>query len=302
MNILITGGHGLLGRDIDLENGFKPDKKELNLLNYDSLKEYISRNKIKSIVHCGAKVGGVNSNNDYPNDFFIENLEINTNILKACVEFKLQNSVFLLSTCIFPEHAPLPLAEKNINDGEPHPTNFGYAYAKRILEIGSRTMYKQHGIKTKCLIPCNLYGKYDNYNLDVGHVIPNLIHKCFIAKKTNSDFIIWGTGEEEREFMYSLDFAFIIKRIHTFDNFYGNMIISPEENYKISDVVNLIAIIMDFKGNIVYLKEKSSGVFKKPTSNKLFREHFPDFKFTPIEQGLSETIDYFIKNYDSVRK
>jgi GDP-L-fucose synthase len=302
MNTLITGGHGLLGRDINLNYGLVPRKEELNLLNYDNLRKYIDKNKIKSIIHCAAKVGGVKANNDYSNDFFIQNLEINCNILKACVEFKLHNSIFILSTCIFPEHAPLPLDETTINDGEPHRTNFGYAYAKRILEIGSRTMYEQHGIETKCLIPCNLYGKYDNYNLDTGHVIPNLIHKCFIAKKTNTDFIIWGTGQEEREFMYSSDFASLIKKIHTYDNFYGNMIISPEENYKITDIVNLIANIMGFRGNILYLKEKGSGVFKKPTSNMLFRKHFPDFKFTPIEQGLTETIEYFIKNYDNVRK
>jgi GDP-L-fucose synthase len=302
MKTLITGGSGLLGREINIKEGLKPSRQELDLMSYDNLREYIINNKIESVIHCGAKVGGVKANSDYANDFFIDNLQINTNILRACGEFKLKNSIFLLSTCIFPEHAPLPLREENINDGEPHPTNFGYAYAKRILEIGARTLFKQHGVKTTCIIPCNLYGKYDNYNLDTGHVIPNLIHKCYLAKENNTPFIIWGSGQEEREFMYADDFAKIITDIHDKENIPQNIIISPEENYKISDIVDIIVKRFDFKGEVVYTKEKSSGVFKKPTDNKIFRNIFPNFEFTTIQTGLSKNIKYFIENYKSIRK
>ena len=302
MNTLITGGSGLLGREINIANSLKPNRYTLDLMNYDKLKNYVIDNKIKSIIHCGAKVGGVKANDDYANDFFIDNLQINTNILKVCGELKIKNSIFLLSTCIFPEHAPLPLCELNINDGEPHPTNFGYAYSKRILEIGARTLQKQHGIKSKCLIPCNLYGKYDNYNLQTGHVIPNLIHKCYLAKQNNTPFIVWGTGQEEREFMFASDFARIIEIMHEYNNLPQNIIVSPEENYKISEIVDIICRILNFNGDVIYTKQIGSGVFKKPTSNKIFRQFFPNFKFTPIEQGLSETIEYFIKNYETVRK
>lgn len=302
MSILITGGSGLLGREINILKSLKPNRNELNIMDYNNLKEYIIDNNIKLLIHCAAKVGGIKANSDYTNDFFIENLQINTNILKACAEFKLQNSIFLLSTCVFPENAPLPLCEETINDGEPHPTNFGYAYSKRILEIGARTLYKQHGIKTKCIIPCNLYGKYDNYNLDTGHVIPNLIHKCYLAKKNNTPFMVWGSGEEEREFMYALDFAKILEMLYLRDDMPQNIIISPEDNYKISEIVDIIVDILNFKGQVKYSKEKGAGVFKKPTNNKIFRHFFPDFKFTKIQDGLYDTVNYFIENYEDVRK
>ena len=107
-----------------------------------------------------------------------------------CKEFNIKRCTFFLSTCIFPENASLPLIEKDIHNGEPHPTNFGYAYAKRMLEVGSRCLKKQHNINSSCLIPCNMYGPNDNYHLENGHVIPSLIHRCYLAKKTNTDLII----------------------------------------------------------------------------------------------------------------
>ena len=301
MKTLITGGNGLLGRELLIPKGLKPSRQQLDLMSYQSICKFIENNSIESIIHCAAKVGGVKANNDYPHNFFIENLQINTNILRACDQYKLKNCIFILSTCIFPEYAPLPLKEENIHDGEPHITNFGYAYAKRILEIGARTLYKQHGLKSTCIIPCNLYGKYDNYNLDTGHVIPNLIHKCYIAKQTNTPFVIWGSGEEEREFMFANDFAEILQKIHTHDDLPQNIIVSNEKNYKISDIVNTIVDIFKFTGNIVYTKDKGAGVFKKPTSNTIFRQHFPNFKFTELKQGLETTIEYFINNLDKVK-
>jgi GDP-L-fucose synthase len=301
MKTLITGANGLLGRELFIPEALKPTRQQLNLMSYESLQKFIENNNIESIIHCAAKVGGVKANNDYPHDFFIENVELNTNILKACDKYKLKNCIFILSTCIFPEHAPLPLKEENINDGEPHPTNFGYAYAKRILEIGARTLSKQYGLKSTCIIPCNLYGKYDNYNLDTGHVIPNLIHKCYIAKQTNTPFVIWGSGEEEREFMFADDFARILEKIHIRNDLPQNIIVSPEENYKISNIVDIIVSKFKFTGQIVYTKEKGAGVFKKPTCNKIFRTYFPDFKFTSIEDGLLQNIDYFLNNINTVR-
>ena len=302
MKTLITGGSGLLGREIKIKNAFKPCREELNLESYENLRNYILSNNIQSVIHCAAKVGGVKANSNYANDFFLENLKINTNILRSCVDFKLKNCIFLLSTCIFPEHAPLPLDEKSINDGEPHHTNFGYAYAKRILEIGSRTIYSQHKIKTTCVIPCNLYGKHDNYSLETGHVIPNLIHKCYIAKQSNTPFVIWGSGQEEREFIYANDFARILEKIHGKKNLPQNIIVSPEENYKISEIVEIIIKEFEFRGKVIYAKENGAGVFKKPTNNKVFRSIIPNFKFTPIEVGLSQSIKYFIKNFKNIRK
>jgi GDP-L-fucose synthase len=307
MNTLITGGSGLLGSALNIKNSFKPSSKELNLLNYQELKTYIINNNIEKIIHCAALVGGVHANKDLIYDFFSKNLEINLNILNACKEFKLNNSIFILSTCVFPAEAEFPLTENLLHDGEPHNTNYGYAYAKRMLEVGSRTLNEQYGIITTCIIPCNFYGPNDNHHLDYGHVIPSLIHKCHIAKETNSDFIIWGSGIPEREFIYVNDLANVVETISE-DQTYSNkqypnkIIVSSGISTTISKIANLVAKEMNFKGNIVYDRSMPDGILRKPTDTKVFNNLFPNFNWTSIEDGIKESVNYFNKNYPKVRK
>lgn len=301
MNVLVTGGYGLLGSEIFFRNAatFKPNRNQLDVLDYCSLKRFIQLNKIDKIVHCAALVGGVKANSSRNYDFFEQNLRMNLNVLEACKEFSLNDSVFLLSSCIMPSSAELPYKESSMHLGEPHHTNYGYAYAKRMLEVGSRSLKEQYGIKTTCIVPCNLYGKNDNYNLNSGHVIPNLIHKCYLAKLNNEDFVVGGSGEPEREFMFAEDLAKIIQT----GNFSQDlMIVSPETKHKIKDVANLIAKILQFDGRIVFDASYPDGIAKKPTDNSCFRHENPYFVFTSLEDGLKQTINYFVENYEKVRK
>jgi GDP-L-fucose synthase len=301
-NVLITGGSGLLGSEINIPNSFKPSSYELNILNYDALSRFIVENNIKKIIHCAAKVGGVEANNNGMYDFFMENIKMNTNVMMACKEHNLINSIFILSTCVMPASAKLPYTEACLHDGEPHPTNYGYAYAKRMLEVGSRSMLKQHGIKTKCIIPCNLYGKNDNYNLEDGHVIPGLIHKCFLAKRENKDFSVWGSGNPEREFMYAADLARIIEEIDIKTIDFETMIVSPSIYIKIRDLATIVAEKLNFKGKIVFDSSRPDGILRKPTDNSIFKSKFPDFKWTSMEKGIEDTVSYFIENYECIRK
>jgi GDP-L-fucose synthase len=301
MNILITGGSGLLGSEINLTNGLKPTSKELDLRDYCALKRYIQLHNVTKIIHCAAMVGGVQANYTKMFDFFDINLQINTNILRACKEFNLNNSIFILSTCVMPAEAKLPYTEQSLHTGEPHFTNYGYAYAKRMLEVGSRSLKQQYGINTICLIPSNLYGPNDNYNLESGHVIPSLIHKCFIAKQNNEDFVVWGSGMPMREFVYVKDFSKIIEKIVHTDHEYSPMIISSDTDYSIRDLVSMITSEMNFNGKIVYDTSKPDGIYKKPTSNKIFKKYFNDFQFIDIEYGLRQTIQYFVSNYPDIR-
>jgi len=300
MNVLITGGSGLLGTELNVENGVKPTRSELDLLDYCSLKRYIQYNKIDKIIHCAAKVGGVDENKRKNYDFFLDNLQINMNILNACKEFSLHNSIFILSTCIFPEHNS-PYTESSLHEGEPHPTNYGYAYAKRMLEVGSKALLEQYGIKTTCLIPCNLYGKNDNYNLSSGHVIPSLIHKCYKAKQNNTEFKVWGNGKPQREFMYVEDLARIIENIDKQNISFSNMIVSPSIEYTIKDIVYMIAKYMNFDGPIIFDENMPNGIMRKPSLNDKFKNNFPNFKFTQLSDGLNKTIDYFIEKYPNIR-
>lgn len=303
MNTLITGGSGLLGKSIQIESALKPNRKELDLFDYESLSKYVDNNNVTSIIHCAARVGGVKANTDKMFDFFFENSLINLNILRVCKEKSIKKIIFIISTCVFPANAKLPFDENSLHQGEPHSSNFGYAYSKRMLEVGFRTLKKQHGIDSVCLIPCNLYGENDNYHIEDGHVIPSLIHKCYLSKINNTNFEVWGSGKSEREFMYVKDFSDIIEKIHN-ENMQIDtpLIVSPDRCYSISEAVHVISDRMGFSGNIVFNSSKPEGILKKNTDSSKFKIYFPEFKFTNLECGIQNTVDYFIKNYSNVRK
>jgi GDP-L-fucose synthase len=300
MSILITGSGGMLGSYINF--GLKPSKSELDYKDYDDLCRYIEKNEISQIIHCAAKVGGVSANSKYPYDFFMENALINLNILRACAEYKLNDTILLLSICVFPNYDDKPITESDLHTAEPHATNLGYGYAKRMLDIGARCVYNQYGVKVKRIVPCNMYGMYDNFDLENSHVIPGLIHKCFVAKQKREDFIIWGSGEAEREFVYAADVADIIKNMCYRQNDTSDlMIISPKNTVRIKHIVQLISEYMEFSGNIIFDKTKPEGAKRRSSDNSVFKSYFPEYEFTSIEQGIKETVNYFISNYPNIR-
>jgi GDP-L-fucose synthase len=185
-----------------------------------------------------------------------------------------------------------------LHEGEPHETNYGYAYSKRILEVGSRCLKN-----SICLIPCNLYGLNDNYNIESGHVIPSLIHKCYLAKQNNTDFIIWGSGDAEREFMFAEDFGKVITEIICNQHSYPKkIIVSPDNCVTIKELAFMIAELMDYQGNIIFDTKKLEGIKKKNTCNNVFKKVFPMFQFTDLKNGLQQNIEWFVKNYNMVRK
>lgn len=301
MTILVTGGSGLLGSSINF--GLKPSKDELNILNYENLCQYIEKNNVTSIIHSAARVGGVKSNTDYVYDFFSENIQMSLNVMNACKKYNINRSLYIVSTCAFPSESPLPLKEKYLHSGEPHFTNYGYAYAKRMLEVGSRALNQQYNLSSTCLIPCNLYGENDSYNLNNGHVIPALISKCYLSKINDTSFEVWGSGNAEREFMYVKDFSNIIENIFKNDfSIQEPMIISPDSVVSIKDVVKIISKKLKFSGKIIFDESKPEGIMKKNSDNSVFKSYFPNFKFTSLDEGLENTIDYFIENFNFLRK
>ena len=296
---LITGGAGLVGTSVPF--GLKPTRKEVDLTNYEQLISYIRDHKITDVVHCAGKVGGVKSNKQFINDFLVENLTINANIIKACRE--VDRATFLLSTCIFPEFAHYPLTEDQIHNGEPHPTNYGYAYAKRMLEVGARSLREQYKVNAKCIIPCNLYGANDNYDMENGHVLPSLIHRCYLSKINNQPFTVWGEGKALREFVFSQDLGRILQMIHVDERSTPDMmIVSPGKEWSIREAVEIIISELGFSGELLFDKTKPEGIIRKPTNNTLFTTYFPDFKFTDLKTGLKKTVEDFLTKYPNVRK
>lgn len=302
-NILVTGGNGLVGRCFESDRFAKtPGRDDFNILDRNKVSEALSIIRPEGVIHCAAKVGGVKGNMEYPADFTYENLVMNTNIIEESRKSGVKKLISFASTCVFPDKVEYPLTPDKIHLGPPHSSNYGYAYAKRMAEIQIQSYREQYGVNYFSVIPCNIYGPGDNYDLENGHVIPSLIHKFFIAKEMKDDVVIWGSGNSLREFIFSRDVAKLTEMLYdTYDD--GTpVILSTGKEVSIKDVVNTIAKIFNFKGNIIFDTTKPEGQFRKPSDNSAIRNMFPDFKFTSLEDGLEESIDWFKKNYPNIRK
>ena len=299
-SIFVTGGYGLVGSCV--RGGHKPRSSEVNLLDFKQTLEYMQDNNIKNVVHCAAKVGGVQENMDKLGEFFYENMQMTLNIIEASRLCGVEKMVCLLSTCIFPDTATYPLTTDQIHMGEPHPSNYGYGYAKRMTEINARSYRDQYGMKIVNVVPCNVYGIGDNYNLTASHVIPGLIHKCYIAKQYDSDLEVWGDGLALREFIYNKDLGKIIDwALENYDDDEA-LIVSPDQERTIAEAVTEITKAFDFYGNVKYDSSKPKGQHRKPSDNSKFKSLVPNFEFTSLETGIKETVDWFENNYESVRK
>lgn len=299
MTKIITGGTGLIGSAFN--DGVKLSSKR-DLRDYDKAKFAIAMYKPDVVIHCAAKVGGVGANMEFPADFFMDNIRMNTNVIQACHELKIPKLVSFLSTCVFPDKVEYPLDETKIELGPPHQSNYAYAYAKRMADVQIRAFNKQYGTKFFSVIPCNVYGPNDNFSLEVGHVIPMLIHKCYLAKKNRKTFEVWGDGTPLREFVYSKDVANIVDLLIQKYEGTDPVIISNPTEYSIKQVVDLIVEYMGFKGKVKWLTDKPNGQRRKPSSNAKLLSIIGDYEFTTLEKGLKESIEWFILNYPNVRK
>ena len=187
--IVLTGGGGLLGNAFKkiLPNELYPTSKQLNLRNQIDVSNYLSDSKIDTVIHLAAKVGGVKANTDFVSDFYTYNSEINQKVLDYARIAKAKKVVSLLSTCVYPDapYVTFPLTEDQLHMGPPHSSNFGYAYAKRMIDVMSRANRLQYGCNFITAIPNNLYGESDNFDLENGHVIPAIIRKIWESKIFN---------------------------------------------------------------------------------------------------------------------
>lgn len=298
--ILITGGSGLVGKSVTV--GIKLNSSDADLRNWEQTKQIFEKFKPEQVIHCAARVGGVGANMNYKGEFFYDNMMINTNVLEASRLVGVKKVVSFLSTCVFPDDIEYPLTENKIHLGEPHNSNYPYAYAKRMLDVQSRAYNEQYGTNYVCVVPTNIYGPNDNFNLDNGHVLPSLIHKCYLAKKNGTDFVVWGSGKPLREFIYSEDVGKLTEWV--LENYEENepIILSTSEEISIGNVVEMVVNYMNFKGNVIFDKDKLDGQFRKPSDNSKLKSYLPDFEFTSIEEGIKKSVEWFVKNYEILRK
>lgn len=300
-NILITGGHGLVGSEFIGEQYFKPTSKEFDLRIAENANRLMLK-QFDGVIHCAGKVGGVGGNMNHKGEFFYDNIMMNTNVIEGARLSNVKNLVAFLSTCVFPDQVDYPLTEKKIHLGPPHFSNDAYAYAKRMTDVQIRSYREQYGLNYKSVIPCNIYGPNDNYDIVNGHVLPSLIHKCYLARENKTPLTIWGSGKPLREFIFSKDIAKLTEWVLYNYNESEPIILSTSEEISIKDIVSMIVEIMNFKGEVIYDSSKPDGQFRKPSDNSKIKHYLPNFKFTPIYEGLKETIEYFEKNHTLLRK
>ena len=295
-NIIVTGGHGLLGDAIKKKkNCISFSRKEIDL-ETDNFYDFLSSKKnISTIIHCAAKVGGVGANMNANFEFFQKNIKIDQNVLNSCLEYNVENLVTILSTCVFPDKVEYPLTADKIDLGAPHFSNYGYSYAKRLLYYQTKMYRNVVGKNWISVIPTNLYGANDNFNLESSHLIPALIRKAYDASLNGDDFVVWGDGTPLRQFVYSDDMADII--LWAIDNWKSDMPLMAvnETEYSIKEVAMIIADRFGISENkVIFDKTKPNGQFRKPAKSDVNW-----FNFTPLEDGLHKTIDWFIENYNT---
>jgi len=315
MRILVTGGSGLVGQALmkiigkDLCN---TDIYTFLSSNDGDLRDCYKVNMIFEkhnpdiVIHCASIVAGLYGNISNNYTMLVDNIKINTNVLDCCRKYKVRRLINILSTCVFGNNLSYPLTSNQILDFIPDKSNEGYSYSKRVLYTGSELLSKSTDIEVINLIPTNLYGKEDNYNLEKGHVLPSLMHKIYLSKQNNKSLIVKGDGSSLRQFVYANDFGRIILHFvkTELSKKFNSLIIGPpaQDELSIKELVNNLIAIFKFKGKVIYDEDFSNGQYKKTVSDKELLEYIPEFKFTSLNIGLNDSVDFFIENYKSIRK
>lgn len=311
--VMVTGGSGLVGCAIQkyVESSPKENEewvflssKDGDLRDRKATEAIFEKFKPTHVIHLAAKVGGLFANMAQKVEFYRENVIINDNIMELCRITKVKKLVSFLSTCIFPDKTTYPIDETMLHNGPPHPSNEGYAYAKRLIDTMNRAYAEEYNCNFTSIIPTNIYGPDDNFSIQNGHVIPGLIHKCYIAKKENTSFNIWGSGSPLRQFIYSVDLAeltvWVMRDYHSPEPI--TLSVDEAAEVSIKDVALSVAKAMKFEGEVKFDTEKADGQFKKTACNKKLRKYRPDYKFTSIDEGIQKSVDWFVANYEKARK
>jgi GDP-L-fucose synthase len=314
--VLVTGGTGLVGSAIKDYVDMNPNLQQWADWIFMGSIEYDFRSADETaacfikyhpthVIHLAARVGGLFANMKNKVEFWRDNIYINDNVMEQCRLHHVEKLVSFLSTCIFPDQTSYPINETMVHLGPPHSSNEAYAYAKRMIDVLNHCYREQYGCNFTSVIPTNIFGPYDNYSLESGHVIPNLIHKCYLALKNNTPLIVQGSGKPLRQFIYSRDLARLV--VWTLRQ-YGDtepLVLSVDEcdEISISDIAHLIAKTMGLPASsIVFDHNSADGQFRKTASNGKLRQLLPDFQFTPIEEAIKLSCQWFAEHYETVRK
>ena len=314
--IFIAGHKGMVGSSIVkllLKKGEKNlitrTHSELDLTKQNDVLNFFKKNKINQIYIAAARVGGIRANSKYPAEFIYKNLMIELNIIHSAFLCGIKKILFLGSSCIYPKFAKTPTKEEDLMSGKLELTNEPYAIAKiagiKMCESYNRQYGTSHGLDYRCILPSNLYGPGDNYDLKNSHVIPALIKKFHNAKKKRSPHVvIWGTGKPKREFLHVNDLARACVHVMNINKTLYHRIISSMtthvnvgsgEEISIKNLANLIKNIIGYKGGIKFDASKPDGTLSKlMNNNRIINLNWK--KEINLEDGLREVYLDFKKN------
>ncbi len=323
--ILVTGGAGFLGSFIVeklKEKGCKtisvPRSKDYDLVDNDACKRVYQETKPDIVIHLAAKVGGIGANRNNPGKFFYDNAMMGIQMMEQGRVFGIEKFVALGTICAYPKFTPVPFKEANLWDGYPEETNAPYGLAKKMLLVQAQAYKQQYDFNAIYLLPVNLYGPRDNFDLETSHVIPAIIRKCLESQnstieteskinsaqraisESQSCITIWGTGTPTREFLYVEDAAEGIILATEKYNKTDPVNLGSGSEISIKELVKLIVKLTIFKGNIVWDTSKPDGQPRRRLDTTKAEKEFGFKAKTRLEEGLMQTIEWYMKNKTTV--
>ena len=302
--VLVTGGSGFLGSFVVEKLGekgcqdiFVPHSEEYDLRQLDAIQSLLKDTKPNMIIHLAARVGGIGANRAHPAEFFYDNLMMGVQLMHESWHVGIKKFVAVGTVCAYPKFTPVPFREDDLWNGYPEETNAPYGLAKKMLLVQAQTYRQQYGFNAIYLLPVNLYGQRDNFDLESSHVIPALIRKCIEAdKKNDKKIVVWGTGKPTREFLYVEDAAEGILLAAEKYNWSEPVNLGSGMEISIRDLVYLIARLTGFKGEIVWDDTKPDGQPRRCLDTSRAERLFGFRARTSFEDGLRGTIEWYKQN------
>jgi GDP-L-fucose synthase len=303
--VAVTGGAGFLGRFLTEKIGafpgveiFVPRSHQYNLIEKDDIVRFLNDAQPDLVIHLAAVVGGIGHNKNNPGRFFYDNLMMGVQLIEQSRLHGVKKFVATGTVCAYPKFTPVPFKEDDLWNGYPEETNAPYGLAKKMMLVQSQAYREQYGLNSIFLLPANLYGPGDNFNLETSHVIPALIRKCVEAKRRGADVMeVWGSGKPSREFLYVEDCAEgIVKAAASYDES-DPVNLGNGREVVIKDLVETIARLTTFEGEIRWQADKPDG---QPRRQLDITRAFEKFGFrarTSLEEGLRKTIEWYEANH-----
>src|SRR5512146_2491247 len=313
--VIVTGGAGFLGSFVieklkqhGATDIFVPHIEDYNLVKPEDIRRMYSNSlngvdpKNVVIIHLAANVGGIGANREHPAEFFYDNLMMGVELMHQAYKNGVGKFVAIGTVCAYPKFTPVPFKEDDLWIGYPEETNAPYGLAKKMMLVQAQAYRQQYGFNAIFLLPVNLYGPRDNFNLQSSHVIPALIRKAIEAKERgDSELPVWGDGSPTREFLYVEDAAAGI--VAAAEKYNGDLPVNLGSGYEISikDLTELVVKMTNFPGTIVWQTDKPNGQPRRGLDVTRAKELFGWSAQVKFEEGMRRTIDWFCANRDKIR-